>query len=69
MKVMRLLKNNGLRDFEVVGSIDELEVVEKGNVVMFGNEEDVEKMDGMGMRCVLGVNDLWKEIGIRRVGV
>ena len=39
------------------------------NVVMFGNEEDVEKMDGMGMRCVLGVNDLWKEIGIRRVGV
>ena len=69
MKVRRLLKNNGLRDFEVVGSIDELEVVEKGNVVMFGNEEDVEKMDGMGMRCVLGVNDLWKEIGIRRVGV
>ena len=53
----------------MVGSIDELEVVEKGNVVMFGNEEDVEKMDGMGMRCVLGVNDLWKEIGIRRVGV
>lgn len=68
MKVMRLLKNNGLKEFEVVGSIDELEVVEKNNVVMFGSEEDVEKMEGMGMKCVLGVRDLWKEIGIKRVG-
>ena len=68
MKVKRLLKNNGLRDFEVVGSIDELEVVEKNNVVMFGSEEDVEKMEGMGMKCVLGVREMWKEIGIIRVG-
>ena len=56
MKVMRLLKNNGLKEFEVVGSIDELEV------------EDVEKMEGMGVKSVLGVRDMWKEIGIKRVG-
>ena len=65
MKVRRLLKNNGLRDFEVVGSIDGLEVVEKGNVVMFGNEEDVEKMGEKELKCVVGVRDLWKEIGLK----
>ncbi len=68
MKVIRLLKNNGLRDFEVVGSIDELEVVEKENMIVFGCEEDVEKMEGMGVKSVLGVRDMWKEIGIKRVG-
>ena len=67
MKVMRLLKNNGLKDFEVMGSIDELEVVEKEDVIMFGNEEDLVKMEGMGMKCVVGVNEMWKEIGIIRV--
>ena len=36
MKVMRLLKNNGLKEFEVVGSMDELEVVEKENMIVFG---------------------------------
>lgn len=68
MKVMRLLKNNGLKEFEVVGNIDELEVVEKENMIVFGCEEDVEKMEGMGVKCVLGVRDMWKEIGIKRVG-
>lgn len=68
MKVMRLLKNNGLNDFEVVGSMDELEGVEKENMIVFGCEEDVEKMEGMGVKSVLGVRDMWKEIGIKRVG-
>ena len=67
MKVMSLLKNNGLKDFEVIGSIDELGEVEKESVVIFGNEEDVEKMEGLGIKCVLGVKDMWKEIGIIRV--
>lgn len=66
MKVMRLLKNNGLKEFEVVGSMDELEVVEKENMIVFGCEEDVEKMEGMGVKSVLGVRDMWKEIGIIR---
>ena len=68
MKVMRLLKNNGLKEFEVVGNIDELEVEEKENMIVFGCEDDVEKMGGMGVKSVLGVRDMWKEIGIKRVG-
>jgi hypothetical protein len=62
------LKNNGLKEFEVVGSMDELEVVEKDNMIVFGNEEDVKKMEGMGVKSVLGVRDRWKEIGLIRVG-
>ena len=68
MKVMRLLKNNGLKEFEVVGNIDELEVEEKENMIVFGCEEDVKKMEGMSVKSVLGVRDMWKEIGIKRVG-
>lgn len=68
VKVMRLLKNNGLKEFEVIGNIDELEGVEKEDVIMFGSEEDVEKMGEKDIRCVLGVKDMWKEIGIKRVG-
>lgn len=68
MRVIRLLKNNGLREFEIVGSLDELNGIVKQDVIVFGGEEDVEKMEGMGMKCVLGVKDMWKEIGIRRVG-
>ena len=68
MRVMRLLKNNGLRDFEVMGSLNELEGEEKEKVIMFGCEEDVEKMEEMGMRCVLGLKDMWKEIGLKRAG-
>ena len=67
-RVMKLLKDNGLKEFEIMGSLDGLEGVEKEKVIMFGNEEDVEKMEGMGMKCVLGVEDMWKEIGIKRVG-
>ena len=67
MKVMKLLKNNGLKEFEVIGNLDELEVEDKENVIMFGGEEDVEKMGEMGMRCVLGLGEMWKEIGIKRV--
>ena len=66
MRVMRLLKNNGLKGFEVIGSLDELEGVKKEDVIVFGCEEDVEKMEEMGLKGVLGVNDLWKEIGIKR---
>lgn len=68
MRVKRLLKNNGLKEFEVVGSMDELEVVEKDNMIVFGGEEDVEKMEGLGVKSVLGVRDMWKEIGLKRVG-
>lgn len=68
MRVKRLLRNNGLKEFEVVGSMDELEVVEKENMIVFGGEEDVEKMEGLGVKCVLGVRDMWKEIGLKRVG-
>lgn len=66
MRVKRLLKNNGLKEFEVVGSMDELEVVEKDNMIVFGNEEDVKKMEGMGVKSVLGVGDMWKEIGLKK---
>ena len=68
MRVKRLLKNNGLKEFEVVGSMDELEVVEKDHMIVFGGEEDVEKMEGMGVKSVLGVRDMWKEIGLKRIG-
>ena len=68
MRVMRLLKNNGLRDFEVMGGLNELEGEEKEKVVMFGCEEDVEKMEEMGMRCVLGLKEMWKESGWKRAG-
>ena len=66
MRVMRLLKNNGLKGFEVIGSLDEREGVEKEDAILFGCEEDVEKMEGMGVKSVLGVKDIWKEIGIKR---
>ena len=66
MRVKRLLKKNGLKEFEVVGSMDELEVVEKDNMIVFGNEEDVKKMEGMGVKSVLGVGDMWKEIGLKK---
>ena len=68
MRVMRLLKNNGLRDFEMMGSLNELEGEDKEKVIMFGCEEDVEKMEEMGMRCVLGLKEMWKEIGLKRAG-
>ena len=68
MRVKKLLKNNGLREFEVVGSLDELEWVDKENVIVFGCEEDVKKMEGMGVKSVLGVKEMWKEIGLKRVG-
>lgn len=68
MRVMRLLRNNGLREFEVMGSLDELEGVEKEDVVMFGNEGDVEKMGEKEMKCVVGVGDMWNEIGLKKVG-
>ena len=63
MRVKKLLKNNGLREFEVVGSLDELEWVDKENVIVFGCEEDVKKMEGMGVKSVLGVKEMWKAIG------
>lgn len=66
MRVKRLLKNNGLKEFEVVGNMDELEVVEKDNMIVFGDEEDVKKMEGMGVKSVLGVGDMWKEIGLKK---
>lgn len=68
MRVSRLLMNNGLKDFEVLDSMDEIGVVEKDDVVVFGDEKDVEKVSGMGMKCVLGIMDMWKEIGLKRVG-
>ena len=64
-KVERLLWNNGLKRFEVVESVDELGDVEKEKFVMFGNEEDVEKMGEKELKCVVGVRDLWKEIGLK----
>ena len=60
-----VLWNNGLKRFEVVESVDELGDVEKEKFVMFGNEEDVEKMGEKELKCVVGVRDLWKEIGLK----
>jgi hypothetical protein len=68
MRVMRLLRNNGLKEFEVIGSLDELEGMDKENMIVFGCEEDVEKMEEMEVKSVLGVRDMWKEIGLKRVG-
>ena len=68
MRVKKLLKNNGLKEFEVVGNLDELEGMEKDSMIVFGGEDDVEKMEGVGVKCVLGVKDMWKEIGLIRVG-
>ncbi len=64
-KVERLLWNNGLKRFGVVESVDELGEVEKEKFVMFGNEEDVEKVGEKELKCVVGVRDLWKEIGLK----
>lgn len=51
-----------------MGSLDELEGVEKEDVVMFGNEGDVEKKGEKEMKCVVGVGDMWNEIGLKKVG-
>jgi hypothetical protein len=53
------LRNNGLKEFEVRGSLDGLEEMERENVIVFGGEEDVEKMEGVGVKSVLGVRDMW----------
>ena len=68
MRVCRLLMNNGLRDFEVLERVEEIGEVDKGDVVMFGDERDLERLNEMGMRCVVGVKDLWREIGLKKVG-
>ena len=68
MRVCRLLMNNGLKDFEVVESMDGIGEVEKDDVVVFGDEKDMEIVGGMGMKGVLGVKNLWKEIGLKRMG-
>lgn len=68
MIVFKLLMNNGLKGFEVVESLDELGEVEKSDVVVFGNEKDVEKVNEMGMKGVLGTKDMWKEIGLKKMG-
>ena len=66
----KVLEMEGLKlekkDWE--GMKDELEVEEKEDVVMFGNEGDVEKMGEKEMKCVLGVGDMWSEIGLKKVG-
>lgn len=68
MIVFKLLMNNGLKGFEVVENLDELGEVEKSDVVVFGNEKDVEKVNEMGMKGVLGTKDMWKEIGLKKMG-
>ena len=68
MRVCRLLLNNGLKDFEVLERVEEIGEVDKGDVVMFGDERDLERLNEMDMRCVVGVKDLWKEIGLKKVG-
>lgn len=50
-KVVGLLMNNGLREFEVVGDVDCLDVDEK-DVVVFEKEEDLKEM--------------WNLIGLKR---
>ena len=67
MRVCRLLLNNGLKDFEVLERVEEIGEVDKSDVVMFGDERDMERLNEMGMRCVVGVKDLWREIGLKRV--
>ena len=68
MRVCRLLLNNGLKDFEVLERVEEIGEVDKSDVVMFGDERDLERLNEMDMRCVVGVKDLWKEIGLKKVG-
>ena len=68
MRVVRLLLNNGLKEFEIMESVDEIGEVDKSDVVMFGDERDLERLNEMDMRCVVGVKDLWKEIGLKKVG-
>ena len=50
-KVVGLLVNNGLREFEVVGDVDCLDVDEK-DMVVFEREEDLKEM--------------WNKIGLKR---
>ena len=68
MRVCRLLLNNGLKDFEVLERVEEIGEVDKSDVVMFGDEGDLERLNEMDMRCVVGVKDLWREIGLKKVG-
>lgn len=68
MRVCRLLLNNGLKDFEVLERVEDIGEVDKSDVVMFGDERDLERLNEMDMRCVVGVKDLWKEIGLKKVG-
>ncbi len=67
-KVERLLRNNGLRRFEVTGDLEGLEELDKEKVLVFGSGEDVEKVEGIGIRGVLGVKDMWREIGLKKAG-
>ncbi len=67
-RVERLLRNNGLTRFEVTGDLGELEELDKEKVLVFGSGEDVEKVEGMGIRGVLGVKDMWREIGLKKAG-
>ena len=53
MRVVRLLMNNGLKDFEVLESVEEIGDVDKSDVVMFGDERDLERLYEMDMRCVV----------------
>ena len=64
--VERLLLNNGLEKFRVVGSFEELGDVDREKVVMFGNRKDFEKMEEIWVKCVLGgVKNVFEEIGLR----
>lgn len=65
-RVVKLLKNNGLERFEVIGGIDELGEVDGKDVVVFGNERDVEMVREKGMKGVLGMKDVFKEVGLKK---
>ena len=67
--VLKMLEGNGLSVDDVCGDVEKVMGewgVEKEDVVVFGNEEDVRKCEEMGVKGVVGVEEMWKEIGLRR---
>lgn len=67
--VWRLLENLGVGVDGVFGSVGKVldeYGVEKDDVVMFGSEDDVLKCEELGVKGVVGLDDMWKEMGLRK---
>lgn len=67
--VGRLLENLGIGVdgmFGSVGKVLDEYGVDKENVVVFGNEDDVRVCEELGIKGVEGLEDVWGGIGLRR---